>query len=340
MQQIYYNPKHVGSFGGVNALAKQTNGNVKQWLQSQDTYTLHKPVKRKYNRRRIFVPGLNHVWQMDLVDLQFISRYNDGFKFLLTCIDCFSRYAFVRPLKNKTAISVRDAVNDIFHNRRPAYIQTDKGREFVNAIFQDFLKQNNIQFYTTENSDIKCAMVERFNRTLKEKMWRYFTYKNTSKYIDVLQDLVTSYNNSHHRSIKTAPALVTASNEQEVYDVQYSKPNEKYKYKFDIGDKVRISETRQVFDKGYRGHWTTELFVVRELIPTSPPTYELNDLGGEAISGRFYAEELQKVLKTDDTFKISKILKTRKRGGKVEYFVRWEGYSPKFDSWVDSVTRL
>ena len=100
MKEIYFNPASVGSFGGVNALSKASNRkNVNDWLSGQDAYTLHKPVRRKFKRRRTICIGLDHLWQIDLVDMTSLSLYNDGFKFLLTCIDCFSRYAWVVPIK-------------------------------------------------------------------------------------------------------------------------------------------------------------------------------------------------------------------------------------------------
>merc|ERR1712002_251379 len=101
-------------------------------------------------------------------------------------------------------------------------MQTDKGSEFTNRIVQAFLKKKTIDFFVTEN-ETKASIVERFNRTLKEKMWKYFTHRNTVKYMPVLQKLVTSYNNSYHRSIKTKPALVNKSNEGIVWKNLYKK---------------------------------------------------------------------------------------------------------------------
>ena len=140
-----------------------------------------------------------------------ISRYNDNYKFILTCIDCYSRYAFAVPVKNKSALEVKSAFASILNDsgRRPAFVQSDKGTEFLNAIFQSYLKDNDIRHYTSENDDIKCALAESFNRTLKSKMWRYFTYSKSLRFVDVLQQLVDSYNSTPHRSIKMAPEDVT-----------------------------------------------------------------------------------------------------------------------------------
>jgi transposase InsO family protein len=338
LAEIYYDPAKVGSFGGVKSLSRGANDkNAKDWLIGQETYTLHKPVKRKFRRRKTISIGIDHLWQIDLADVSSLSNHNDGHRFLLTCIDCFSRYAWAVPLKNKNSTSVMNAFRSIIvDNRQPTYLQSDKGTEFLNSTFQTFLKSNNIRFYTSENDDIKCALVERFNRTLKTRMWRYFTRSNSFRYIDVLADLVKSYNDTIHSSIKTAPSLVTVHNEAELRRVQY-KPQIPSKPKFAVDDTVRISETKLKFKKGYLSGWSRELFKVAAVIPTDPYTYSIVDTAGDPVHGKFYAEELQRVVQRDEVFKVEKILKTRKRLGKTEYFVRWLGYPSKFDSWVDSV---
>lgn len=335
LAEIYYDPAKVGSFGGVNALSKVVNGNVGDWLRSQETYTLHKPVRRRFRRRKTISVGVDHLFQIDLADLASLSRYNDGYRYLLTCIDCFSRYAWVVPLKNKSAVAVANAFATIIADRIPTYVQSDKGSEFLNSTFQSLLKSHGISFYTSENDDIKCALVERFNRTLKTRMYRYFTRTNSLRFIDVLPALVRSYNDTVHSAIKMAPSLVTAQNEGLIRQRAVRIPQSKTK--FAVGDTVRISETRRTFKKGYLPSWTRELFKVVNILSTNPKTYSIVDYSGEPIKGKFYAEELQRVEQQDDIFKVEKILKTRKRLGKTEYFVRWLGYPPKFDSWVDNV---
>ena len=164
MKDVYYDPARVGSFGGIRALSKAANRkDVKEWLSGQEAYTLHRPTRRKFKRRKMICVGLDHLWQIDLADLTSLAVHNDGFKYLLTCIDCFSRFAWAVPIKNKTAQYVTDAFVSIVTTRRPTYLQSDKGGEFLNSTFQSFLKDQGILHYTSENDDIKCALVERFN---------------------------------------------------------------------------------------------------------------------------------------------------------------------------------
>lgn len=335
----YLVAKEPGSFGGVNNLVRYSNKSkpeVQKWLIGQDTYTLHKPVRKHFRRRRTYAKGINDLFQADLVDVSALARGNDGYRFLLCCIDVFSKRAWVEPLKNKSGESVKAAFDKIFDEQVPNMIQTDKGTEFLNFTVQALFKQHDIKHYTSENEDIKAAVVERFNRTLKSKMYRYFTYAKTQKYIDVLPDLVQSYNNTYHRSIGMAPNEVSHDKTNTIAKRLYP-PKQKPVYKFALNDKVRISKGKHVFKRGYVQGWSDEIFTICNRFPTDPATYGLVDYGGEDIKGKFYEQELQKVIKEDDVYTVERVVKTRKRGGKVEYFVKWTGYPDKFNSWVDAI---
>ena len=337
----YLDPIQPGSFGGVQSLAQQYGlQNAKDWLMRQDAYTIHKPSRIHFKRRKTLSRGIDDLWQADLADVSSLSKYNDSHRYLLTCIDVFSKKARVIPLKSKTGVALREAFATMIVDVKPKLLQTDKGTEFLNSTFQQFLKENNIRHYTSENEDIKCSVVERWNRTLKTKMWKYFTYASTQRYLDVLPALVESYNNSYHRSIKMTPNQVNAQNEAEVRKRLYP-PKESFRprWKFEVGEQVRLCQARRSFKKGYLPNWTEELFVVNSRYATDPPTYSIKDYDGEIIAGKFYAEELQKVVKEkNDTYKVEEIIKTRKRAGKTEYFVKWVGYPAKFNSWVDNIS--
>ena len=265
-----------------------------------------------------------------------MAKDNDGYRYLLMCIDVLSKYGRVQILKTKSATAVRDAFATMITDVKPTFVQSDKGTEFLNATFQKLLSDNDIKHYTSENDDLKCAVVERWNRTILERLFRYLTYKNTTRYIDVVQDIVESYNGSFHSSIKMAPADVKVDNDADIRKRLYPPKPKTVKYRFSIDDTVRISGTRRTFEKGYRGNWTHELFKISSRYPTDPPTYGLTDQSGEDIKGKFYTQELQKV-KARDVYKIERVIKTRKRKGKTEYFVKWLGYPDKFNSWVTDI---
>ena len=99
MNRIYVDPRQSGSFGGFPAAERYLKGDIKGWLIRQDAYTIHKPLRHRFRRGQTFTKGIHHLWQTNLVDMQSLSNHNYGLKFLLTCIDTFSKYAWVRPLK-------------------------------------------------------------------------------------------------------------------------------------------------------------------------------------------------------------------------------------------------
>lgn len=340
LEKLYYDPKNPGSFSGIQGFKrtlkdKISNKDLKKWFMDQDTYTLHKPLKKKFTRNRIVVYGIDNTWQADLIDLRDLSSINSGFNYLLTVIDVFSKFAWAIPLKNKTNKTIIEAFKKIFSSKRiPNRIHTDKGSEFIGKVCQQYLKKNKVHFYIL-NSEMKASIIERFNRTLKEKMWRYFTKLRKKKYIDVIDDLVYSYNHSYHRSIKMRPIDVNKQNEDKVFLNLYGiKSLDIVAPKFKVGDKVRISKNKYLFDKGYTPNWTQELFIISEVIIRDIPVYKIKDLANEEIKGVFYEPELQKVTKTDEVFLVEEILKKRKTKRGVEVLIKWLGYPDKFNSWV------
>ena len=186
MDDIYTNPRASGSYGGIDMLRRYSHKPRKQvvkYLSTLDAYTLHKPTRIRFPRRRTVSKGIADLFQIDLVDLSNLSTYNDGYRYLLNCIDVFTKRAWSLPLRTKTGRDVSDAFERILMEQRCNMVQSDKGTEFVNSTFQSMLRRYDVNFYTSENEDIKAAVVERFNRTLKQKMYRYFTAKSTRRYI-------------------------------------------------------------------------------------------------------------------------------------------------------------
>ena len=190
--KYYTNPKNPGSFSGLTGLYKALNekektdkNRLEKWIQSLDTYTLHKPKYKTFERNKTIVPGREDTWQADLIDMNSLTNENDGNIFILMVIDVFSKYAWSIPLKNKKAETVIDAFKKIFlTGRKPKKIHTDKGSEFFNSKAEMYFKKLNIQLYSID-SETKAAVVERFNRTIKERMWRLFTFNNNHRYIDI-----------------------------------------------------------------------------------------------------------------------------------------------------------
>jgi transposase InsO family protein len=339
MHEAYYDVNNPISYRGVLPLAKlHTLKSASDWLKSQDAYTLHKPVRKKFPRRKTFAKGINDLFQADLVDMQNYSRYNNANRYILTCIDVFSKKAFAIPLTDKRGSSLATAFEQIFADTVPNLLQTDRGTEFLNSQVQEVFKKYHIRHYWSYNDDIKAAVVERFNRTLKTRMHRYFTAHHTNRWVDVLQSLIDSYNKTFHRSIGMAPNDVTAADQKQIAERMFPLKVTPL-WKFEIGATVRITRYKNVFAKGYTQNWTEEAFKIDERHSTSPPTYSLVDLSGEQIKGRFYEHELQNIITTGD-YIVERVLKTRKRNGQIEHFVQWRGYGSKFNSWTTSLRKI
>ena len=349
LRKLYYDPKSKAAFAGAkhlydnakSILKKVKYQDVKEWLSGEKTYTLHKPIRRKFKRRKTIVGGIDYQWQADLADMQKMSKQNNNHRYLLCVIDVFSKYAWVVPIKNKTGKVLINAFQSIVKKskRKPLSLQSDKGSEFKNKEFQQYLKKNKIHFFTTESPETKASIVERFQRTLKTRMWKYFTHNKTRRYVDIINQLVNNYNTTFHRSIQTSPTSVNKTNEAEISQILYSaKGKQKKKPKFQIKDRVRINKTKHTFDKGYLPNWTQELFEVTHVNSrTSPITYKLKDLNNENIMGTFYDHELQ-LIKDDEIYEIDSVLDKRtRREGKQrikEIKVSWKGYPKQFQSWI------
>ena len=339
----YFDPERAGAFSGRSTYqrhTKQTPSQVRDFLNARESYTLHKPVRRTFPRRITYARRPDELWQADLADMGQLHKENRGTRFLLTVIDVFSKFAWVRPLKRKTSDELVRAFTSILkesEGRKPKHLQTDKGTEFKNRPFQELLRREGIHFYTSQDPVTKAAIVERFNRTIKGRIYRYMTHKNSRSYLDALQPLVKNYNASFHRSIGTQPRLVGKKNYHDVYWRLYGKAfrdrmTKRKTPKFAVGDHVRIAVERKTFQRGFLPGWTQEIFIVRQMENTHPYVYRLQDQRGENILGTFYEQEMQKVKQGDkDTvYRIERVLKKRGR----QALVRWAGYGPDFDSWI------
>ena len=324
-----------GSLGGLQRFAwahQQTVQHVRPHLEKELAYTLHKPVRRRFPTLKVQVWGIDNQWVADLVEVQRLAKHNRGTRYLLTVLDVFSKYAWVEPLKDKTGRSPAQAWERVLkraHPRRPRQLQTDQGKEFYNRLFQQVLKKHHIHHFSTYG-DTKASVIERFNRTLKERLYRYLTAANTLKFVDVLPQVVQGYNASWNRSIQKAPQDVTPHNELQVWNQLYpERPSQLPKLK--AGHRVRLSKQARPFQKGYLPGWTEEVFVVRRVLPGSVPTYKVEEFDGTLVEGTFYEPELQRVTVDDDTlWRIEKVLK--RRGD--QWYMQWKGWPRKYNSWI------
>lgn len=346
--QIYFNPGHIAGFKSKSKLQSAAikkgirYSDVSKWLQGTDSYTKHRPLKRKFQRQKFVTSGVHYQWQADLADMSQLARENDSTKYLLCVIDTFSRKLFIKPLKSKSAQEVTMQFSNILSMTgfKVRELLTDRGAEFYNVHFKLLLQQHNIKHFSTFSQEIKAALAERAIKTLKSQIYRYITHSNQKRYIDHLQDFVKSYNDTVHSALGMSPnAAESQENSEELWQKLYnpdppitpSNRNSSLK----VGDKVRLSKYATVFRRGFLPNWSDEIFVITKVRRTVPTTYYVKDQNGQQIQGAFYKEELQQVLVRDNIYKIEKIISKKRVNGKTKLLVRWQGYGPQFDSYID-----
>ena len=312
----YFDKKTKGS--GVTLADKSAIKSIPQ--DEQFAEELHKPIVRKFKKRKAYSAFKGNIWAADLADMQLISKFNKGFRFLLCVIDVYSKYAWVVPLKDKKGVIIVDAFQSFLNksNRKPNKMWVDKGSEFYNSRFKKWLKDNSIEIYSAHN-ERKSVAAERFIRTIKNKIYKYMTSISKNVYIDKLDDIVHKYNNKKHRTIKKKPIDV----KDNTY-IDFGKEVNNNDPKFKAGDHVRISKYKNIFAKGYTPNWSEEVFVIKKIRNTVPWTYVIDDLIGEEITGTFYEKELQNI--DQQEFRIEKVIK--KKDDKL--FVKWKGYGNSF----------
>jgi hypothetical protein len=343
LHSLYFYLKKPGSFRGPLQLWRQVKEEnkfkiglvrIKQWLQNQDVYSMNKVVRRRFKRARVFTAGIKDQYDIDLMDVSFHSKQNDGVKYLLVVVDVFTRYAWIFPLENKTSASVLHALKECFkHLGPPRKVRTDSGKEFMANQIQNYLKSLGIKHFVTQGES-KSNYVERVIKTFRSLMHRFMKSKRSFRYIDFLQDMVANYNKTPHSSLGSkAPRDINETNEVDQIISQYltfplkqnkkqaKKETSKKKkiktrspYRFKVGDSVRISHLKHAFEREFMEKYSGEIFKVKlRFLKQNIPMYKLKDLNEEELMGSFYQAELQKVEKPEDTiWEVEKILRKRR----------------------------
>jgi hypothetical protein len=292
MERLYRSAKEEG----VEGVSRKS---VREWLQTQNTYIIHKPSRKHYKTQRTYVDGLAQQIQMDLVDVSKFSRGNKGNRWILTVVEVLSRYGFAVPVWRKNTESMTKAVADVLirfkerFGRYPKAAQFDDGKEFYNVEVKTLLRDHDVHYFSMRTFR-KAALVERFNRTLKTRMWKYFTENRTRVWVDVLPAFVRSYNNTTHRTTGMRPVDVNEGNKDKVWTRVYGYPLSSFpEPKFGVGDHVRVEVKHRTFEKGYEPNFDNEVYAITSVFRGDPNMYSLKDPeDGEDILGRYYEQEL------------------------------------------------
>ena len=352
IKRNYVTPGHPTAFGSPKILSDYYSislAKAKAILRTVNTYTLHRDYRRPQIRNPYFIHNIRTQIQIDLIDVAALKQENSGTTFILMVIDCWSRYLWARPLLNKKAGTVLKAMRDIFREMGtlPRNVLCDKGTELKNVQFKQYLAKLRIKL-GHPNSEVKCGIVERVNRTLQNYMYRYMTDRQTYKYIDVLQRLVIGYNARPHRTLQGLTPLQAEdpTNKDAVDDAlqqHYNKARSaRKKPKLEIGQTVRVKKWIPLFGRGYHEQWKHEIFEIVDINTTLPICmYMIKSAdSGEVIKGGFYENELVRV--EQEEYNIEKVLRKKTVRGVKMLYVKWQGYNNNHNSWINEgdVTRV
>lgn len=292
----------------------------------------HKRAVQKFPRQQIISLGVNHVWAIDLAEMESSEegfkggkkqKKGAGYHYILVVIDVFSRYVSCVALKTKQTKEVMDALKQVIEKEgKPQEIISDRGSEFINKDITKYFEDNKISLVHL-NGQAKASNAERFIRTLKHMISIELDTNMTHDWVSILQDVVKEYNNTKHSVTRMTPteAKLSLNEEKLMPDLNLSV----LKPKFQLGDKVRVSYFRDRFDKGHFAKWSLQIFTVVGIRYTNPITYKLENEKGQVEPGSYYEQELQKT-KFPETFIVEKILDTKKVKGQVMKKVKWFGY--------------
>jgi len=293
---------------------------------------LHKGVRKVKKFRKVVVSGLDNTWAIDLMEMP-APALNDDNKYVLVVEDVFSRYIWMVALQNKKKETTWEAMKSVFllTGIEPKKLWADQGGEFYNDVWEKGLKKKNIILYSTY-SDFGVSVVESAIKTLKNWTQPRMEEQGSLRWIEILTKVIAMYNNEKkHSALKMTPAEARKADEMMLYERMYGVPQPMQgKPKYAVGDWVRVSRKKNIFEKGYDARWTYQPFKIREVGIGDPVVYYLEESDGEKIIGAFYEEELQKT-EVPYAVLVQDVLKRQK--GKA--FVSYRGIPKKFNQWLD-----
>jgi len=305
LQEKYKDLKQPGAFSSKSGFLKSSGESkidkklLEKALLSLRGYRLHVPVRKRFKRQRVYSPGIDNQWAIDLLDMRKWSKSNFGVNYILCVVDVFSKMAWLETVKHKTAENVVVAMQNVLERtkRKCMHLQSDEGLEFLNRKMKVFTNHYDIKHFVVY-SPMKCCIAERFFRTIAQKISRYMTEYNTKRFIDKIHFFEFQYNHSFHRSIQMKPINVTKDNEMEVWHTLYgeSKRNKLKAPVFKEGDKVLRSRNKSLFEKGYSKYFEETVYLIKRIKLSNPPMYYLCEENGDDVKGGYYREELLKTV--------------------------------------------
>ena len=308
IRKHYTDLNNPAAFTGLRGFLKNRSNRdgdkdqVAAALSALPTFTLHRAARKRYPRRKVFVPKIGNQFSVDLLYVHQWKAHNKGVKFIVTAIDDFSRYGYLVPVKNKRPQTVIDAMELIFKTAKlyPKFVMTDAGTEFTCKLTQKYFKDHGIHHFQTASTQ-HIPILERWHRTLRERLIRWMHHTKTKKYLSALEKIVHGYNNCVHLAHGFKPAELNKTNEMEAFERLYGGKEKKKTSgrrvpKFKVMDKVLLSKSKRPFEKGSTASWLDEVFqVIKVNSDHNPITYNLKDSENVDVFGCVYEHEMQKV---------------------------------------------
>jgi hypothetical protein len=333
LKKLYYDPKT--GFVGSQALykkAKEIDSNTKQkdvlaWLKTQVVGQIHK----EQNRTTPFLPIFSTTPNSFQIDLAFLPKYkkiNNNFEVILTCININTRVAYAYKAKDKKTPTIIGMLNEFYKDAKPKIITSDNGSEFISAQAQKWFEDHNIERHLAEPEDHhKMGMIERFNRTLKERLSKYFTSKDSPVWYTVLDDVIENYNTTYHRSIDTRPVDVTPKIERQLV-AENKKITDAIlgaRTEVDLGTDVRIRVKKGKFDKGV-SVFSDKVYTVDSI--TNLGSYRVRDNDGKLVRNKIKFEDIQ-IISTIEGEGKRDVVKKVEREAKVKRVLKEAGIADK-----------
>ena len=332
------------ALGGQHIVRRYTRPKFKSQAELEDAlhridaYSRHKtPRKPIYNPYMIW--NKRELLEADLTDLQTLQEHNQGVRYWLVVIDCFTRFVWLRAIKNKNGATVADAMQSILSDMDGPQIKrlnSDRGAEFKSRNWLQLMQRFGIKH---NYPNTHCRMVERVQQTLQKMVHTHMTDRESRTYIHALQDIVDAYNSKFHRMIHTSPRraelprnhyAVRLALERHIQKIREKRIKPKYK----IGQIVRVAKYDMLFRRSFDEQFDVEMFLVAEVSERLPrPMYRLKKPTGELTDDVYYEEELSPIY--GDDFKVQEVIKKRRYRGRPQSLVHWLGWPRELSTWVD-----
>ena len=373
LDKIYNDPADPGGFTSQRKLLESarllrndiTLTDVKEYLSHQPSFTRHGNIPKKFIKSRVFIKeGPGFLLSGDLADMSSIKNDNDGISFLMYLIDCYSRKLWVLPLKNKRGSTISRTLDDFLSSNKYKYtlLWVDEGGEWYSSPTKKVCEKHGLKMYSVYNRRQKASYAERVILTIKSKLYKIMTQRHTNRYIDFLQDVINSYNNSKHKGLLChyPNEIHNMTDKDKILSFAKKQFEQKLTNYGDIKRKnskitfsqrnilprntyvrLLLNSAESAFTKSYKPIFTEEIFIIDSVRNSTPTLYTLKDFLHEPISGVVYRSEIKET-SLPEKYLIESILKSKicPKTRKKIFLVKYLGWPIKFASWVSDLEKV